>query len=97
MFPLVIKRDTRVASWDTTRIQHAIFKAAINVIKDPVQANLLANNVSKVVERSYLNKDIDKVSIDQIQTSVVSQLKYFNKEVATEFLEYKTAQDIKRV
>ncbi|SJZ52923.1 ATP cone domain-containing protein [Pilibacter termitis] len=95
----VIKRDGRLAYWDSFRIQAAIFKAAAygKYAKNPVAANDLANNVTKVVEKYIANLEFEKVPIDEIQNVVVKQLRDFDTEVAGDFLKYKTERDIKRI
>ena len=95
----VIKRDGRLANWDSFRIQSAIFRAAYfgKYGKNPIKANDLANNVTKVVEKTIAGSDFDKVPIDEIQNVVISQLRDFDQEVATDFLQYKTKRDIERM
>lgn len=95
---VVIKRNGRVVDWDSFRIQTAVFKAAINgKYKDkPLHANMIANNVAKVVEKVIAEIPFDKIEIDTIQNQVVNQLNDFDKEVAKDFLEYKVKQEINR-
>ena len=59
---VVIKRNGRVVDWDSFRIQTAVFKAAINgKYKDkPLHANMIANNVAKVVEKVITEIPFDK-------------------------------------
>jgi anaerobic ribonucleoside-triphosphate reductase len=95
---VVIKRNGRVVDWDSFRIPTAVFKAAINgKYKDkPLHANMIANNVAKVVEKVIAEIPFDKIEIDTIQNQVVNQLNDFDKEVAKDFLEYKVKQEINR-
>jgi len=94
----VIKRNGLVVDWDSFRIQTAVFRAAINgKYKDkPLHANMLANNVTKVVEKVLSEQPFEKIEIATIQNHVIKQLNDFDKEVAQDFLEYKTKQEIKR-
>jgi len=95
----VIKRDGRLANWDSFRIQAAIFKAALfgKYSKNPIKANELANNVTKVVEKTIAQSNFEKVPIDEIQNVVIRELSDFDKDVAQDFLQYKTKRDIERM
>lgn len=95
---VVIKRNGRVVDWDSFRIQTAVFKAAINgkYHDKPLHANMIANNVAKVVEKVIAELPFEKIEIDTIQNQVVKQLQDFDKEVAQDFLSYKTQQEIGR-
>jgi ribonucleoside-triphosphate reductase len=95
----VIKRDGRLAYWDSFRIQSAIFRAAFfgKYAKNAIKANELANNVTKVVEKNIAQSNFEKVPIDEIQNGVISQLRDFDQEVAQDFLQYKTKRDIERL
>ena len=94
----VIKRNGLVVDWDSFRIQTAVFKAAINgKYKDkPLHANMIANNVTKVVEKIIAELPFEKIEIATIQNQVVKQLNDFDKDVAKDFLEYKTKHEINR-
>lgn len=95
----VVKRDGRVVDWDSFRIQNAIFRAAYfnKYHKDAFRANMLANNVTKVVTRRIAALEFEKIEIDVIQNAVVKELQEMDKDVARDFLSYKTEKDIKRV
>lgn len=94
----VIKRDGRLAYWDSFRIQSAIFRAAVfgKYENNPVKANELANNVTKVVEKYISQIEFEKIPIDEIQNVVVKQLRDFDADVAKDFLQYKVQRDIER-
>jgi anaerobic ribonucleoside-triphosphate reductase len=95
----VVKRNARVVDWDSCRIQHAIFRAAYlgKHSNNPLRANMLANNVTKIVERHIAALKFEKIDIDVIQNAVVRELQEMDKEVARDFLAYKTEKDIERV
>ena len=96
---MIVKRDGRVVNWDSFRIQHAIFRAAIfgKYHNNALSANMLANTVTKAVEKSLNKLDFDKIEIDSIQNVVVRELTRKDKDVADDFLAYKTERDIERV
>ena len=95
---VVIKRNGHVVDWDSFRIQTAVFKAAINGnSKDkPLHANMIANNVTKVVEKVIAELSFEKIEIETIQNQVIKQLNDFDKDVARDFLAYKTKQNIEQ-
>jgi transcriptional regulator NrdR family protein len=88
---VVIKRDGNVVDWDSFRIQTAVFKAAINgkYADKPLHANMIANNVTKVVEKIITELPDEKIASITVQDEVIKQLKDFDKEVAHDFLAYK--------
>ncbi|MBU5900307.1 hypothetical protein JVW24_24615, partial [Vibrio cholerae O1] len=59
-------------------------------------ANMIANNVAKVVGKVIAEIPFDKIEIGTIQNQVVNQLNHFDKDVAKDFLEYKVKQEINR-
>ncbi|MGM9886649.1 MULTISPECIES: ATP cone domain-containing protein [unclassified Lactococcus] len=93
---VVIKRNGHVVDWDSFRIQTAVFKAAIygKYADKPLHANMIANNVTKIVEKMISELPFEKIEIETIQNQVVKQLNDFDKTVAKDFLEYKTKQNI---
>lgn len=95
----VVKRNGRLVNWDSFRIQHAIFRAAYlgKYKENPLRANMLANNVTKIVEAHVAKLTFEKIDIDVIQNAVVRELQEMDKEVAAAFLAYKTEKDIERV
>ncbi|MFV0556487.1 MAG: ATP cone domain-containing protein [Lactovum sp.] len=95
----VVKRDGRVVNWDSFRIQHAIFRAAIfgKYHNNALSANMLANKVTQAVELAISKLNFDKVEIDSIQNIVVRELTQKDKDVAAAFLAYKVERDIERV
>ena len=96
---VVLKRNGRVVDWDSFRIQTAIFRAAIfgKYADQPLRANMLANNVTKIVESYVANLSFDKIEIDVIQNAVVKEIHDFDADVARDFLAYKTEREIERV
>lgn len=96
---MIVKRDGRVVNWDSFRIQHAIFRAAIfgKYHNNALSANMLANKVTQAVELAISQLDFDKIEIDMIQNVVVRELTRKDKDVAAAFLAYKTERDIERV
>ncbi|GBG96410.1 ATP cone domain-containing protein [Lactococcus termiticola] len=95
---VVIKRNGRVVDWDSFRIQTAVFKAAINgkFHDKPLQANMIANNVTRIVEKVVAEMPFEKVEIEAIQNHVMKQLNDFDPDVARDFLEYKTRRNIEQ-
>lgn len=95
---VVIKRNGRVVDWDSFRIQTAVFKAAIfgKYADKPLHANMIANNVTKVVEKVIAELPFEKVEIETIQNQVVNQLNDFDPDVAADFLAYKTKRNIEQ-
>lgn len=67
---VVIKRNGHVVDWDSFRIQTAVFKAAINgKYKDkPLHANMIANNVTKVVEKVIAELSFEKLRLKRFKT-----------------------------
>ena len=63
---VVIKRYGRVVDWDSFRIQTAVFKAAIfgKYSEKPLHANMIANNVTKIVEKVISIIPFEKVEIE---------------------------------
>ncbi|MFC4651387.1 ATP cone domain-containing protein [Lactococcus nasutitermitis] len=95
---VVIKRNGHVVDWDSFRIQTAVFKAAIfgKYADKPLHANMIANNVTKVVEKVIAELPFEKIEIETIQNQVVKQLQDFEPAVAQDFLEYKTKRNIEQ-
>ncbi len=88
---VVIKRNGSAVDWDSFRIQTAVFKAAINgkYADKPLHANMIANNVTKVVEKIIAELPDEKVASETVQNEVLKQLNDFDKEVARDFQAYK--------
>lgn len=95
---VVIKRNGRVVDWDSFRIQTAVFKAAINgkYADKPIHANMIANNVTRIVEKVVAELPFEKIEIETIQNQVMKQLNDFEPDVARDFLEYKTRRNIEQ-
>ncbi|MDR0297257.1 MAG: ribonucleotide reductase [Streptococcaceae bacterium] len=95
---VVIKRNGRAVDWDSFRIQSAVFRAAIfgKYKNDPLRANMLANNVTRIVEKAIAQLPFEKIEIDAINNQVLKQLRDFDEDVAQDFLAYKTQQELRR-
>ncbi|MDR0199230.1 MAG: ribonucleotide reductase [Streptococcaceae bacterium] len=95
---VVIKRNGRAVDWDSFRIQSAVFRAAVNnkYKNDPLRANMLANNVTRIVEKAIAQMEFEKIEVDAINNQVMKQLRDFDADVAQDFLSYKTQQDLER-
>ena len=57
---------------------------------------MIANNVTKVVEKVIAEFSFEKIEIETIQNQVIKQLNDFDKDVARDFLAYKTKQNIEQ-
>lgn len=95
----VVKRNGLVVDWDGFRIQHAIFRAAYlgKHQKNPLRANMLANSVTRIVTKHVASLEFEKIEIDVVQNAVVKELQELDRDVARDFLAYKTEKDIERV
>ena len=89
----IIKRDGKQADFDISRIQMAVFKAAIDACYDEKVAMEISLDVAKKVK--YKIKDQD--TVDHIQELVEHQLmKSKWKDIAIKYIEYRHERDVAR-
>lgn len=89
---LIIKRDGRTAEYDISKITNAIEKAWTEV-HGTCEPQLLSN-VSKMVEKNISQRD--EIEVEEIQELVKNALLLVDVKVAKAYIEYATAQKVKR-
>ncbi|MCM8823538.1 MAG: ATP cone domain-containing protein, partial [Candidatus Omnitrophica bacterium] len=71
----VKKRDGTIVPFDKFKIELAINKASVEILKDKDKANIVAKRVTSIVLRKLANLSKDRlISIEQIQDTVENSL-----------------------
>lgn len=94
-----IKRDGIKVNFDSSKISAAIMKAVNKVynsedIREFKQK--MANNVADTIEFNIKAKNIDCISVEEIQDLVEEQLMIYDTEVAKEYILYRNQRSIER-
>ena len=87
----VIKRDGRIKDFDSNRIVLAVDKAS-----DEINDKHIGIDIALKVTKELEDKNIESITVEEIQDMVVDELKSVNINVATAYQKYRAERLIKR-
>lgn len=86
---LVVKRDGKVCPYELSRIRSAVYKAYVEVYHSEEQFKEKIGEIITEVNRRVLEKEEQKINIEEIQDIVIEEVNKIDKVVGKAFKDYR--------
>ena len=86
---LVVKRDGKICPYELSRIRSAVYKAYVEVYHNEEQFKEKIGEIITEVNRRILEKEEQKINIEEIQDIVIEEVNKVDKVVGKAFKDYR--------
>ena len=86
---LVVKRDGKICPYELSRIRSAVYKAYVEVYHSEEQFKEKIGEIITEVNRRILEKEEQKINIEEIQDIVIEEVNKVDKVVGKAFKDYR--------
>ena len=86
---LVVKRDGKICPYELSRIRSAVYKAYVEVYHSEEQFKEKIGEIITEVNRRVLEKEEQKINIEEIQDIVIEEVNKVDKVVGKAFKDYR--------